>query len=222
MIREMVRLRKMNKTKLLIMVVFGYALLSFTFSFLGFLAPKGFLHPKGENHLPEYTPTTLVEELGGHFMFSLLAAFPLLDGSLILVTGILGLVIDTDHILAASGLPVAAQPSHSILFVTLATFFLIEIAKGFRPLIKLTAVAPVAALSHLAYDIFAARMLLGLPGAEFPFLLPFSFRNIYLPFRAWIPFETSAAVVALMSYAYSKSYRGKSARLNLYSNHRKK
>ncbi len=183
------------------LLLFSYCALSFAFSFLAFLSPT----PRPP-HLLEYTLDTFIIEVGGHFFFALVAALPLLDFSLVLLTGFMGVAIDTDHILAMLGFQVSSQPSHSLLFALIATLFGVQVAKQIKSrgeASKVAFIIPLAILAHISYDVYAAFNQGA--GPSFPFLLPFSFTTITLPYSTWPLLEVGAVGLASAGYlAYSK------------------
>jgi hypothetical protein len=195
---QKVSLRSFFSTRnLMILIIFTlvYVALTFGTSFLGFLAPEP---PVA---LRQYTPISLLEELGGHFLFGAIAALPFFDLDLIFLTGIFAVAIDTDHILYAMGFYVSETPDHSFFYAILSGLILLYVARrmklGKEREIKFAFLGPVVVLSHISYDIFASYAFFIERGYSFPLFDPFSFSKIPFSFNYWLLFEISAFLLAV-------------------------
>lgn len=184
--------------KLFFLTVF-YAALAFAYSSIGFL------HPQVAPHYNEYNGLRLVTEIAGHFSFGIIAAIPLLDIQLALLTGTWAVLIDSDHMLSSLGFNISGRPDHSFLFILVSAVFLFLIAKrygGFTIsfLTKFAYLAPIVLFSHIAFDIFAG-------GPQFQLLIPFSFQSFTLPYHDWMLFEAIALVLSCLGYFSSLRWK---------------
>lgn len=98
--------RYLPSFKKLSLIAIFYAVLSFAYSTIGFL------HPQIAPHYHEYIGLRLVTEILGHFSFGFIAAIPLLDLQMALLTGTGAVLIDSDHFLSALNFDVSGRPDH--------------------------------------------------------------------------------------------------------------
>jgi hypothetical protein len=141
-------------------------------------------------------------EHGGHFVFGVIAALPYWDLTLVVLVGAMANAIDADHLLSLGfQFPINGRPPHSILFILLSTALLAFFAERFgaksRLLVKIAFAAPIAILSHIAYDIFSAKEV-SAGGSDFPLFIPSSFCMIDFPCSAWLVLEGAAFPAALL------------------------
>ncbi len=187
-----------HKFAAVVLIACFYVGLSFVYSLIGFI------HIEVGVHYHEYSPTKLIIEVTGHFLFGFIASLPLLDFDLSLLTGSLAILIDADHIMDALGFDVSGRPDHSFLYIIVSAAILVYLARrlGIRKkvLIKILFVAPITLFSHLAYDIFAST------GTNFPLLIPFSFQEVYFDISFWIVFESIAFLIAILGYLAVKRW----------------
>lgn len=177
-----------------------YALLSFAYSAIGFL------HPQVPPHYHEYAGFRLLTEIVGHFSFGFVAAVPLFDLRLALLTGAGAVLIDSDHLLSDLNFNVGGRPDHSLLFIVVSTTIMLLAASRYGTfrkdfLAKFAFVASIVLFSHISYDIFAGG------GSSFQLLIPFSFEEFTFPFQDWIVFEAIAIVISSCGYLYSRQLR---------------
>ena len=188
-----------GRRKFLVMLVIAafYTAVSLAYSFIGFL----YFQPGSHYH--EYEFTKLVVEIGGHYLFGFVAALPLVDLDIALLTGVLAILIDIDHILSAIGYDVSGRPDHSILFLIVSTAFILYLGTRLQLsselLLKLLFVGPITLLAHLSYDVFAAN------GTTFQILIPFSYQEFYFADWTWIVFESAAVILAILGLILSRS-----------------
>ena len=212
-----------TKLRFVIILSVCYTAISFGYSFIGFAIRQPTVH------FHEYTPSRFFLEVGGHFAFGVIAALPLMDISLMLLAGAMAVGIDSDHILGALNLSISGRPDHSFLYAIISAFFLVLIAKRVVPngavngkkgqerdkkrgrkeimIRKILLVPPITLLAHISFDIFAAyRIFPSVPpggGASFPLFVPFSFQTVQFGYSAWIWFEITALVIAVVGYFWS-------------------
>ena len=178
-----------------------YTALAFGFSFMGFVLREPAVH------LHEYSFPDFIVEIGGHFLFGVVAVLPFIVVSfeLVILAGVLAVTIDIDHLLAALNLNVVSRPAHSFAFLILASLAFIYIARSLKLgsenrqlLAKQIGFIPAAAiLSHISYDIFAAYGIFSAGESSFPLFVPFNFQLIPFPYWTWIVFEMMGFFVAL-------------------------
>ncbi len=169
-------------------IVFGT--IAFLWSLFGFLTP---IAPA--IFAPEYLYSSFLPiEIAGHVLFGLVAALPSLDLEIVLFCGASAILIDTDHILAAAGLPVLGRLSHSIPFiiVSVAVVALVSRRSGKPGMVYAATVAAV--LSHFSFDALAGD-------GAFPLLSPISFQFFVFQEISWIPFELMAMAIIFIAAA---------------------
>ncbi|HXQ91397.1 MAG TPA: hypothetical protein VN739_00215 [Nitrososphaerales archaeon] len=192
-----------GKRKFQVMMVIAafYTALSLAYSLIGFL------YYQPGSHYHEYEFTKLAIEIGGHYLFGFIAALPLMDLDIALLTGALAILIDIDHVLSAVGYSVSGRPDHSVLYLIVSTSFILYLGTKLRLsnelLAKLLFVGPITLLAHLSYDVFTAG------GTTFQILIPFSYQEFFFSDWTWIVFESGAIVLALTGLILSRSFSRK-------------
>jgi hypothetical protein len=94
-------------------VVFGA--LGFLYSFLG-------IFEQTKNIVPlEPFRLLTIQEIGGHFLFGFIVSLPLRNLKIAILTGLMALTIDSDHLLNFSGLHIQGRIDHSIAFAILSS-----------------------------------------------------------------------------------------------------
>ena len=188
-----------KKFLLILAVAAFYTGLSLAYSLVGFL----YFQPGSHYH--EYLFGKLAIEIGGHYLFGFLAALPLLDLDLALLTGALAVLIDIDHLFSALGYNVSGRPDHSILFLIVSTAFILYVAVRMgvssKLLTKLAFVPAITLFAHLSYDVFAQS------GSTFQLFIPFSYEEVLVPDYSWIIFEAAAILTALFALFLSSRKR---------------
>ena len=191
-------LKKERFRKIFLLALF-YAALSFAYSIIGFA------HPVITSSANEYSPSKILLEVVGHFVFGFIASLPLLDFQLSMLTGALAVLIDSDHILSSLNFSVLGRPDHSILYAVVSLVLLVYIGNKLNfdlsTLTKIAFIAPITVMSHISYDIFAKT------GPAFPLLVPFNFGEIFLPFYFWYILEGGAILIAIVAYFTAQRYQ---------------
>ena len=189
----------------MVLIAIFYAALSFLYSFVGFL------HYEPGSHYHEYALDKLIVEIGGHFVFGFIAAAPMMDVGISLLTGSLAVLIDADHLLSALNFYVCIRPDHSILFAMFAAVLMFYVGRNLKfskdLFAKFMFVAPVSMFAHISYDILVS------PGTTFQFLIPLSFQQFEPPHFTWTLFEAAALMLSLVGLYVSKTRRPKVERL---------
>jgi hypothetical protein len=200
-------------------VVFGT--LGFLYSFLGL-----FEQTKNVVALEPFRLLT-IQEIGGHFLFGFIVSLPLRNLKIAILTGLMALTIDSDHLLNFSGLHIQGRIDHSIAFAILSSVIMGIIAakvyfkisreriekaeerKGNNIFSILSRsgcnsffiffffITLSAFISHIAYDVFVDDR------AKFPLLAPFSFSEFVIPRIYGLPIE---AIGILILYVYHTRY----------------
>jgi hypothetical protein len=185
-----------RKFILVITIALFYTALSLGYSLIGFL------YYQPGSHYHEYSLGKLAIEIGGHYLFGFLAALPLLDLDIALLTGALAILIDADHVLSALGFNVSGRPDHSILYLFVSTAFIlylgVRLGVSGKLLTKLTFIGPITLLAHLSYDVFAQA------GTTFQLFIPVSYREIAFPDYSWIILEFAAILLSAAGFYLSK------------------
>lgn len=167
----------------LLALLFGAVSLSW--SLLGLLFPS--LGP----YSGHFTPA-LLAEVGGHFLFGLVAGAATGRRLPALLAGLEAVLIDSDHIVAAAGFPIDARLSHSLPFMLLSSLLVAWAGSKAFGLGRygLVAVTLAASLTHLSFDIVAGD-------GSFPLFFPLSAGFYGLPYLAWPVLEAGAVCLCL-------------------------
>ena len=178
-----------------------FAFSSLVYSFLALLQTQSRIT------ISDYSPPSLPFEVGGHILFGVVAALPLLDLDLILLGGAMSILIDADHTPVALGLPVSGNPSHSVAFAMLSGLVLLAVSKTLfkkeslppRKQIGLALIGIVVLLAHVSYDVYSGWYY-------FQPFIPLSFVVIKLEISNWIILELAAVFTALAGYLSARVF----------------
>jgi membrane-bound metal-dependent hydrolase YbcI (DUF457 family) len=206
----------------LVPLVFGA--LAFLYSFFGLVE-----HVENTYNFqfqPFQVPS--VQEIGGHFLFGYAAALPSRSIKIAVMTGLMALTIDFDHLLSAVGLENVTRLAHSIPFAIMSCILIgVFMSSFFKSSSTATAekVIPSAPsyskrvqsskYQNLIFtdNIFSQFLIITLVAflshiafdvfvdeqASFPLFAPFSFNEFMIPAVYALPIE---AVAALITYLY--------------------
>ena len=209
-------------TVVLIPLIFG--ILGFLFSFFGLLDQT--------RNIVALEPFRLftVQEIGGHFLFGFLISVPSKNLKVMLMTGLMALTIDSDHLLNLAGFHVQGRIDHSITFVIISSIILGLITSHiYKKRSKSINVTPISILgssekpegrsknhrvdgnSNNTFYIFilitSAAFLSHIAydvfvdnQARFPLLVPFSFNQFIIPRIFSIPIEMAGIVLIYIFY----------------------
>ena len=180
---------KINKKDLyfIIKVSLVYCAVSAIFSLVSIMYPDKY---------PQINPITHgslnAGEIGGHFLWGLVAGAATLRIRYALLGGTFATLIDSDHLiglLQVEGLP---RMSHSISFAVISVIVLMSVF-GKRDYL-LGTIAATSVLTHVSYDILNDQ-------SGFPLFTPLLNRMITFPTMDWIFFEIAAVVIiAVVSF----------------------
>ncbi|WP_101477124.1 metal-dependent hydrolase [Candidatus Nitrosotalea bavarica] len=137
-----------------------------------------------------------VKEIGGHFVWGLVAGIVTLRLRYILLGGILAVLIDSDHLIGLLHVEAIPRMSHSVTFAILSTIILLLVfsKKDYR----LGAIAFTSVLTHISYDMFADSY-------GFPIFTPFVNKIIQIPRTDWIVFEIAAiCIIGIVSFIVTR------------------
>lgn len=100
--------------------------LSLIFGALGFLySLAGFFEHQTEKivSLDPFRALT-IKEIGGHFLFGFIISMPFRNVKICILTGLMALTIDSDHLLNITGLHIQGRIDHSIPFAILSSILM--------------------------------------------------------------------------------------------------
>jgi hypothetical protein len=100
---------------ILVSLIFGA--LGFLYSFVGFLDQTPIIS------LEPFRGLT-IEEIGGHFLFGFIVGIAFKNLKVSILTGLMAVTIDADHILSASGFDIQGRIDHSIPFAILSSILM--------------------------------------------------------------------------------------------------
>jgi hypothetical protein len=183
----------------------SYVVLAFAYSALGFL--NGAPHENGS----EYTIAFLIPEISGHILFAIIAILPFMDLELTLLSSVIAVFIDVDHLLGIfTTLPYIGRPDHSILFILVAASIFLYLSRRMNlsrsSQIKVAFVVPVAILSHLSFDVVAAYVTFGGGAFTFPIFYPFISTLTAFPLYSFVAFEVAAVALSIVGRMLVKKY----------------
>jgi hypothetical protein len=214
--------QKNEKTKLErnLRLLAGIISLSVVFGALGFLYSFLGIFEQTKNIVPlEPFRLLTIQEIGGHFLFGFIVSLPLRNLKIAILTGLMALTIDSDHLLNLSGLHIQGRIDHSIAFAILSSVIIGLIAakvyfkisrertekaeerKGNNIFTILSRsgcnsffifflfITLSAFISHIAYDVFVDDK------AKFPLLAPFSFSEFVIPRTYGLPIESIGMLI---------------------------
>lgn len=158
-----------------------FCALSAVFSFTGIFLP---------GKIPLINPfgSFTAKEIGGHFVWGLVAGAVTRKVKYALIGGSLAVLIDSDHLIGlfqTEGIP---RMSHSIIFMAISAIVMIAVF-GKRDYV-LGTIAATSVLTHISYDVFNG-------GFGFPLFTPFRNQFLSFPTMDWIFFE----IVAVLAIA---------------------
>jgi len=168
-----------------------YCVLSAGFSLIGTVLPD-----KMMLHNPIEHGGLNLKEIGGHFIWGLVAGIVTLRVRYILLAGILAVLIDSDHLIGLLHVEAIPRMSHSITFAIISTVILLLVFSKKDYL--LGAIAFTSVLTHISYDMFDGSY-------GFPIFTPFANKIIQIPRTDWIVFEIAAiCIVGIVSFMITK------------------
>lgn len=152
----------------------------------------GLLFPSLGHYTASYSPA-LLAEIGGHFLFGVVAGAAAGRLAPALLAGLEAVLIDSDHLMAVAGFSIDARLSHSLLFILLASSLIAWAGRRAFSLSSrgIMAVTLASFLTHLAFDIASGD-------GSFPLFFPLTIGSYDLPYLTWPILEVGAICLCLV------------------------
>ena len=177
-----------------------FATVSFAFSMIGAFFPESeFTFVIGN---PLVVSSVTYEHVLGHVFWGAVIGLGTLSIRYIILGGSFAIFLDSDHLLQFLDIELVSRMSHSIPFAVIVSIVFFVILRGKD--IRICAVAFGAVLSHIAFDVFLADVLLN-SATGFPLFSPFTFETVSLQGLDWLGIQIiGVALVAITSYFFKR------------------
>ena len=177
-----------------------FALVSFAFSMIGAFFPESeFTFVIGN---PLVVSSVTYEHVLGHIFWGAVIGLGTLSIRYIILGGSFAIFLDSDHLLQFLDIELVSRMSHSIPFAVIVSIVFFVILRGKD--IRICAVAFGAVLSHIAFDVFLADVLLN-SATKFPLFSPFTFETVSLQGLDWLGIQIiGVSIVAITSYFFKR------------------
>ena len=177
-----------------------FAIVSFAFSMIGAFFPESeFTFVIGN---PLVVSSVTYEHVLGHIFWGAVIGLGTLSIRYIILGGSFAIFLDSDHLLQFLDIELVSRMSHSIPFAVIVSVVFFVILRGKD--IRMCAVAFGAVLSHIAFDVFLADVLLN-SATKFPLFSPFTFETVSLQGLDWLGIQIiGVSVVAITSYFFKR------------------
>ena len=177
-----------------------FAIVSFAFSMIGAFFPESeFTFVIGN---PLVVSSVTYEHVLGHIFWGAVIGLGTLSIRYIILGGSFAIFLDSDHLLQFLDIELVSRMSHSIPFAVIVSVVFFVILRGKD--IRMCAVAFGAVLSHIAFDVFLADVLLN-SATKFPLFSPFTFETVSLQGLDWLGIQIiGVSIVAITSYLYKR------------------
>jgi len=112
----------------IILIALAFGALAFPYSFIGFFSNE-------VNNIITFDAfcSLTPQEIEGHFLFGYVVALPTRNLKMGVLSGLLALTIDADHLLNAAGFDIQARMGHSVSFAILSSVLIgLMVSKIFR------------------------------------------------------------------------------------------
>lgn len=166
-----------------ISMLFGF--ISFLFSVFSLFLPDSFFVGN-----PLLVSGISFEHIIGHVMWGLVAGIVTFSIKYILLSGLLPLSLDFDHLIQFLDLDMIPRMAHSIPFGLL--IFIILFAIFGKKDLRIAAVSLSAVFVHMSFDIF----LVG--STKFPLFVPFTTQMFTLDGNSWIYLQMIGIVIIFL------------------------
>ena len=197
----------MNKSKLLILsniffilktsVVYGG--IAFGFSILGLILPDRFIVGN-----PLEVSGISFEHIFGHIVWGLAIGIASFSFRYAILSGLFPIILDFDHWIQFLGIEMIPRMAHSVTFGIIIVIVMMVLF-GKKDL-RLIAISIAAIFSHMSFDIFLGGT------TKFPFLIPFSTKNLTFSGTDWILFEfISFTIIFISSIIFFKKQKIKTS-----------
>ena len=177
-----------------------FAIVSFAFSMIGAFFPESeFTFVIGN---PLVVSSVTYEHVLGHIFWGAVIGLGTLSIRYIILGGSFAIFLDSDHLLQFLDIELVSRMSHSIPFAVIVSIVFFVILRGKD--IRICAVAFGAVLSHIAFDVFLADVLLN-SATKFPLFSPFTFETVSLQGLDWLGIQIiGVSLVAITSYFFKR------------------
>ena len=177
-----------------------FAIVSFAFSMIGAFFPESeFTFVIGN---PLVVSSVTYEHVLGHVFWGAVIGLGTLSIRYIILGGSFAIFLDSDHLLQFLDIELVSRMSHSIPFAVIVSIVFFVILRGKD--IRICAVAFGAVLSHIAFDVFLADVLLN-SATGFPLFSPFTFETVSLQGLDWLGIQIiGVSIVAITSYFFKR------------------
>ena len=177
-----------------------FAIVSFAFSMIGAFFPESeFTFVIGN---PLVVSSVTYEHVVGHIFWGAVIGLGTLSIRYIILGGSFAIFLDSDHLLQFLDIELVSRMSHSIPFAVIVSIVFFVILRGKD--IRICAVAFGAVLSHIAFDVFLADVLLN-SATGFPLFSPFTFETVSLQGLDWLGIQIiGVSIVAITSYFFKR------------------
>ena len=177
-----------------------FATISFAFSMIGAFFPESeFTFVIGN---PFVVSSVTYEHVIGHIFWGAVIGLGTLSIRYIILGGSFAIFLDSDHLLQFLDIELVSRMSHSIPFAVIVSVVFFVILRGKD--IRICAVAFGAVLSHIAFDVFLADVLLN-SATGFPLFSPFTFETVSLQGLDWLGIQIiGVSIVAITSYFFKR------------------
>jgi hypothetical protein len=101
---------------MIILIALAFGALAFLYSFIGFFSTE-------VNNIITFDAfgSLTPQEIGGHFLFGYVVTLPTRNLKMGLLSGLMALTIDADHLLNAAGFDIQTRMGHSVSFAILSS-----------------------------------------------------------------------------------------------------
>ena len=177
-----------------------FAIVSFAFSMIGAFFPESeFTFVIGN---PLVVSSVTYEHVLGHIFWGAVIGLGTLSIRYIILGGSFAIFLDSDHLLQFLDIELVSRMSHSIPFAVIVSIVFFVVLRGKD--IRICAVAFGAVLSHIAFDVFLADVLLN-SATKFPLFSPFTFETVSLQGLDWLGIQIiGVSIVAITIYFFKR------------------
>jgi hypothetical protein len=176
-----------------------YGVIAFGFSMLGLILPDRFIVGN-----PLEVSGISFEHIFGHIVWGLSIGIASFSFRYVILSGLFPIILDFDHWIQFLGIEMIPRMAHSVTFGIIIVIVMMVLF-GKKDL-RLIAISIAAIFSHMSFDIFLGGT------TKFPFLIPFSTKNLTFSGTDWILFEfISFTIIFISSIIFFKKQKIKTS-----------
>jgi len=176
-----------------------YGAIAFSFSMIGLILPDAFLVGN-----PLEVSGISFEHVFGHIIWGLVIGIVSFSFRYAILAGLFPIILDFDHWIQFLGIEMIPRMAHSVTFGIIIVIVMMVLF-GKKDL-RLIAISIAAIFSHMSFDIFLGGT------TKFPFLIPFSTKNLTFSGTDWILFEfISFTIIFISSIIFFKKQKIKTS-----------